>query len=49
MLVSSHVIWFAEIYAPSNSRRITYLSMQSVMVVVGAFGDRASAGNGAGT
>ncbi|CAK48849.1 hypothetical protein M747DRAFT_270366 [Aspergillus niger ATCC 13496] len=39
----------AEIYAPSNSRRIAYLSMQSVMVVVGAFGDRASDGNGAGT
>lgn len=49
MLVLFHVIRFAEIYAPSNSRRIAYLSMQSVMVVVGAFGDRASDGNGVGT
>ncbi|OJZ88924.1 hypothetical protein ASPFODRAFT_57707 [Aspergillus luchuensis CBS 106.47] len=38
-----------KIHAPNNSWRITYLCIQSsMMVVVGASGDRTSDGNGAG-
>lgn len=49
MLVLFHVICFAEIHAPNNSWRITYLCIQSsMMVVVGASGDRTSDGYGAG-